>query len=83
LELCFEDQVGSQRKYQDLTDLNFVGINVRFVICDDACENMTMKNDPEIKPLALNLSFLVLELLNEMEKLRENSKNFMEEFSKC
>jgi hypothetical protein len=46
-----------------LTDLKIANWNVRFIRCDDAGENMTMKNGPEIKSLALNLNLRVLELL--------------------
>jgi hypothetical protein len=37
-------------KNQDfLTDLKIANKNVRFIRCDDAGENITMKNNPEIK----------------------------------
>jgi hypothetical protein len=32
-----------------LTDLKIANRNIRFIRCDDAGENMTIKNDPEIK----------------------------------
>jgi hypothetical protein len=32
-----------------LTDLKIANRNVRFIRCDNAGENMIMKNDPEIK----------------------------------
>jgi hypothetical protein len=55
LELCIEEQVGSQNKDQDflLTDLKIVGLNLRFKRCDNTGENMTMKNDPEIKSFGI------------------------------
>jgi hypothetical protein len=55
LELCIEEQVGSQNKDQDflLTDLKIANRIVKFIRCDDAGENMTMKNDPEIKSFGI------------------------------
>jgi hypothetical protein len=44
---------------------------------DNAGKNMTMKYDPEFKPFDVDLKFLVLELLKEMKRLKENSKHFM------
>jgi hypothetical protein len=32
-----------------LTEIKIANPNVRFIRCDNAGENMTMKNDPEIK----------------------------------
>jgi hypothetical protein len=66
-----------------LTDLKISNRIVKFIRCDDAGENMTMKNDPEIKSLALNLNFQALELLKEIERLRGSFKNFMEESGLC
>jgi transposase InsO family protein len=40
-----------------LTDLKIANRNVRFIRCDDAGENMTMKNDPEIKSLGIKFEF--------------------------
>jgi hypothetical protein len=40
-----------------LTDLNIANRNVRFIRCDNAGENMKMKNDPEIKSLGINFEF--------------------------
>jgi hypothetical protein len=44
---------------------------------------MTMKNYPVIKSFGVKLNFLVLEILKEMEGLKENSKQFMEESGQC
>jgi hypothetical protein len=57
-----------------LTDLEIANRIVRFIICDNAGENMTMKIDPEIKSFGIKFEFRALELLKEMERLREISK---------
>jgi hypothetical protein len=41
------------------TDLKIANRIVKFIRCDDAGENMTMKNDPEIKSFCIKLEFLV------------------------
>jgi hypothetical protein len=41
-----------------LTDLKIANRIVRFIRCDDAGENMTMKNDPEIKAFGIKFEFL-------------------------
>jgi transposase InsO family protein len=41
-----------------LTDLKIANRNVRFIRCDDAGENMTTKNDPEIKSFGIKFEFL-------------------------
>jgi hypothetical protein len=41
-----------------LTDLKIANWSVRFIRCDDARKNMTMKNDPEIKSFGIKLEFL-------------------------
>jgi hypothetical protein len=66
-----------------LNDLKIAYQYVRFIRCDDAGENMTMKNDPEIKSFGIKLEFWALELLKEMERLRESFKHFMGEFGQC
>jgi hypothetical protein len=53
-----------------LTDLKIDGLNVKFIRSDNAGENMTIKNDPEIKSFGFKLEFLVLELLKEIEWLK-------------
>jgi hypothetical protein len=40
-----------------LTDLNISHHIVKFIRCDDAGENMTMKNDPEIKSFGIEFEF--------------------------
>jgi hypothetical protein len=40
-----------------LTDLKIANWNVRFIRCDDAGENMTIKNDPEIKSFGIKFEF--------------------------
>jgi hypothetical protein len=40
-----------------LTDLKISNQNVRFIRCNDAGENMTMKNDPEIKSFVIKFEF--------------------------
>jgi hypothetical protein len=40
-----------------LTDLKIANWNVRLIRCDDAGENMTMKNDPEIKSFGIKFEF--------------------------
>jgi transposase InsO family protein len=40
-----------------LTDSRIAYWNVRFIGCDDAGENMTMINDPEIKSFGINFEF--------------------------
>jgi hypothetical protein len=41
-----------------LTDLNIENRIVKFIRCDNAGENMTMKNDPEIKLFGIKFEFL-------------------------
>jgi transposase InsO family protein len=41
-----------------LTDLKIANRIVKFIRYDDACENMTMKNDPEIKSFGIKFEFL-------------------------
>jgi hypothetical protein len=41
-----------------LTDLKISNRNLRFIRCDNAGENMTMKNDPEIKSFGIKFEFL-------------------------
>jgi hypothetical protein len=41
-----------------LTDLKIANLIVKFIRCDDAGENMTMKNDPEIKSFGIKFEFL-------------------------
>jgi hypothetical protein len=40
-----------------LADLKIANRNVRFIRCDDAGKNMTMKNDPEIKSFGIKFEF--------------------------
>jgi hypothetical protein len=40
-----------------LTDLKISNRIVKFIICDDVGENMTMKNDPEIKSFGIKFEF--------------------------
>jgi hypothetical protein len=40
-----------------LTDLKIANQNVRFIRCDDAGKNMTMKNDPETKSFVIKFEF--------------------------
>jgi transposase InsO family protein len=40
-----------------LTDLKIANWNVRFIRCEDAGENMIMKNDPEIKSFDIKFEF--------------------------
>jgi hypothetical protein len=58
LEFCVKEQNGSQIKIKTfLTDLKIANWNVRFIRCDNADENMTMKNDPEIKSFGIKFEF--------------------------
>jgi hypothetical protein len=41
-----------------LTDLKIANQNVRFIRCDNAGENMTMKNNLEIKSFGIEFEFL-------------------------
>jgi hypothetical protein len=41
-----------------LIDLKIANWNVRFIRCDDAGENMTIKNDPESKLFGIKFEFL-------------------------
>jgi hypothetical protein len=41
-----------------LTDLKIANRIVKFIKCDDAGENLTMKNDPEIKSFRIKVEFL-------------------------
>jgi hypothetical protein len=66
-----------------LTDFKIANRIVKFIRCDDAGENMTMKNIQRSNHLALSLDFWALELLKEMERLRESFKHFMEESGQC
>jgi hypothetical protein len=43
-----------------LTDLKIVNRYLKFIRCDDAGENMTMKNDPEIKSFGIKFESLGL-----------------------
>jgi hypothetical protein len=38
-----------------LTDLKIVNLYVRFIRCDNAGKNMTIKNDPEVKSFGITL----------------------------
>jgi hypothetical protein len=40
-----------------LTDLKIANRIVKFITCDDSDENMTMKNDPEIKSFGIKFEF--------------------------
>jgi hypothetical protein len=40
-----------------LTDLKIADQNVRFIRCDNAGKNMTIKNDPEIKSFGVKFEF--------------------------
>jgi hypothetical protein len=40
-----------------LADLKIANWNVKFIRCDNVGENMTMKNDPEIKSLGIKFEF--------------------------
>jgi hypothetical protein len=40
-----------------LTDLKFVGLNAKFIRCDDAGENLSTKNDLEIKSFGVKFEF--------------------------
>jgi hypothetical protein len=40
-----------------LTNLKIVGLNVRFIRCDDAGKNMTMNDDLEIKSFGIKFEF--------------------------
>jgi hypothetical protein len=40
-----------------LNDLKIANWNVRFIRCDNAGENMTMKNDPEIISFGIKFEF--------------------------
>jgi len=40
-----------------LTELKIAGINVKFIQCDDAGENMPMKNDQDIKSFGVKFEF--------------------------
>jgi hypothetical protein len=40
-----------------LTDLNIANRIVKFIRCDDTGENMTIKNDPEIKSFGIKFEF--------------------------
>jgi hypothetical protein len=40
-----------------LTDLKIANRIVKFIRCDDAGENMTIKNDPEIKSFGIKFEF--------------------------
>jgi hypothetical protein len=66
-----------------LTNLKIAGWNVRFVTCDDAGKNMTMKNDPEIKSFGVKFEFSVPIPLQRNGKGEKNSRHFMQESSKC
>jgi transposase InsO family protein len=39
------------------TDLKIANRNVKFIRCDNAGENMTMKNDPEFKSFGIKFEF--------------------------
>jgi hypothetical protein len=40
-----------------LTDLHIAGLNVRFIRCDDAGENMSMKSDQDLKSFGVKFEF--------------------------
>jgi hypothetical protein len=40
-----------------LTDLQVAGLDVKFIRCDDAGENMSMMNDQEIKSYGVKFEF--------------------------
>jgi hypothetical protein len=66
-----------------LTDLKISNRILKFIRCDDAGENMTMKMIQRSNHLALNLNLWALELLKKMERLIGSSKHFMEESRLC
>jgi hypothetical protein len=58
LKFCVEEQVGSQSKDQEfITNLKIANQNIRFIRCDNARKNMTIKNDPEIISFGINFEF--------------------------
>jgi hypothetical protein len=66
-----------------LTDLKIANRIVKFIRCDSAGNNMTMKMIQRSNHLALSLNFRALELLKEMERLRESFKHLMKESGQC
>jgi hypothetical protein len=40
-----------------LTDLHIAGLNVKFIRCDDAGENVSMKSDQDIKSFGVKFEF--------------------------
>jgi hypothetical protein len=40
-----------------LTDLQIAGLNVKFIRCDDSGENVSMKNDQDIKSFGVKFEF--------------------------
>jgi hypothetical protein len=50
-----------------LTDFKIVGLNVKFIRCDDVGENILMKSNQGIKPFGVTFKFPGPEPLREME----------------
>jgi hypothetical protein len=55
-----------------LTDLKIANRNLRFIRCDNASENMTMKNDPEIKSFGIKFEFSVARTPQRKGKVERN-----------
>jgi hypothetical protein len=66
-----------------LTDLKIAGLSVRFIRCDDAGENMPMKNDLGIKSFGVKFEFSAPRTPQKMESLKENCKHFIEGSGQC
>jgi hypothetical protein len=59
LEFYFKRKSDLKEKVNTLlTDLKIAGLNVKFIRCDDAGENVSMKSDQDIKSFGVKFEFL-------------------------
>jgi hypothetical protein len=65
-----------------LNDFKISNWNVRFIRCDNAGENMIMKNDPEIKSFGIKFKFSGPRTPQRYGKVERKFQNFMEESGK-
>jgi hypothetical protein len=66
-----------------LAELKIDDQDVRFIRCDNAGKNMTIKDDPEIKSIGLKFKFSGPRTPQRNGKVEKNSKHFLEESGQC
>jgi hypothetical protein len=66
-----------------LTDLQIPGLKVKFIRCDDAGENASMKSDQDIKSFRVKFEFSGPRTPQRMERLKGSFSPFTVGFDKC